>query len=159
MRKGLGFLGTVLSPLTLFSNVTLMHSEIALDPASQASATNLKRRMVGQAPYVINAGLSYVSGSGSTSATVLFNRIGDRIDAAGDSPLPDVVEQARNVLDFSLRFPLVGGRVRPARCQEPPRRAVSDRPGDGDARVLPRRAHRADGHRLAPVNVSGVTSS
>src|SRR5687767_15818963 len=47
-------------------------------------------RSVGQAPYVLNAGLSYTSLGGASSATLLFNRIGDRIDAAGDSPLPDV---------------------------------------------------------------------
>ena len=39
---------------------------------------------------------------------VLFNRVGDRIEAAGDLPLPDVVQPPRNVLDFSLRFPIVG---------------------------------------------------
>jgi hypothetical protein len=59
--------------------------------------------MVGQAPYVLNAGLGYVSLSGNTSATLLFNRVGDRIEAAGDLPLPDVVQQTRNVMDFSLR--------------------------------------------------------
>jgi hypothetical protein len=62
--------------------------------------------MVGQAPYVVNAGMTYATTSGGSSATLLFNRVGDRIDAAGDSPLPDVVELARNVLDFSLRFGL-----------------------------------------------------
>ena len=34
--------------------------------------------------------------------------MGDRIEAAGDLPLPDVVQQARSVLDFSLRFPVIG---------------------------------------------------
>jgi hypothetical protein len=63
--------------------------------------------MVGQAPYVINAGLTYASDGGSTSATLLFNRTGERIDAAGDLPLPDVVQVPRNVLDLSLRFPLL----------------------------------------------------
>jgi outer membrane cobalamin receptor len=62
--------------------------------------------MVGQAPYVVNAGLTYTPRSGSTSATILFNRIGERIDAAGDQPLPDVVIQPRSVIDFSLRFPI-----------------------------------------------------
>ena len=32
----------------------------------------------------------------------------ERIDAAGDLPLPDVVDKARNVVDLSLRFPIVG---------------------------------------------------
>ena len=69
---------------------------------------SVKRRMVGQAPYVVNLGTSYISSSGKTSATLLFNRVGARIQAAGDLPLPDVVQKARDVLDFSLRFPLLG---------------------------------------------------
>src|SRR5687768_4372148 len=106
-RKSLAFIGALFEPITLFSNLTLMHSEIDLG-ANQSAATNPRRRMVGQAPYVLNLGLAYTSASGSTSATVLFNRVGDRIEAAGDVPLPDVVQQTRNVLDFSLRFPVLG---------------------------------------------------
>ena len=106
-RKSLAFAAAWLEPFSVFSNLTLMHSEIDLG-ANQAAATNPKRRMVGQAPYVLNVGLAYASASGNTSATVLFNRVGDRIEAAGDLPLPDVVQQTRNVLDFSLRFPVLG---------------------------------------------------
>ena len=80
-----------------------MESQIHLFDSTQASATNLNRRMVGQAPYVINTGLTYASRSGASTATLLFNRVGERIDAAGGTPLPDVIEQSRNVLDFSLR--------------------------------------------------------
>jgi outer membrane receptor protein involved in Fe transport len=105
-RKNLSFLGRRGDPYTVFANVTLMESRIALGTETKASATNLTRRMVGQAPYVINAGVSYVSRSGALSATLLYNRVGERIDAAGDSPLPDVVEQARDVLDASFRIPV-----------------------------------------------------
>jgi len=105
LRKGLGFLASSLQQIVAFTNVTLMESQIHLGE-TEASATNKNRRMVGQAPYVINAGATYTTRSGSTSATLLFNRIGERIDAAGDQPLPDVVVQPRSVLDFSLRFPL-----------------------------------------------------
>jgi outer membrane receptor protein involved in Fe transport len=103
LRKGLGALASALEPLTVFSNATVMKSQIHLFDTTTAAATNLNRRMVGQAPYVLNAGLTYLSGSGASSATVLFNRVGERIYAAGASPLPDVVERPRNVLDFSLR--------------------------------------------------------
>ncbi len=106
-RKDLGFVAEAFAPFTVFSNVTAMQSTIHLFKDTQASATNLSRRMVGQAPYVVNAGLSYTSRSGASSATLLFNRVGDRIQAAGDSPLPDVVEKARNVGDFSLRLALL----------------------------------------------------
>lgn len=106
-RKGLAFMGELFEPLSIFSNLTLMRSEIDLG-ANQSAATNPKRRMVGQAPYVMNLGIAYASPSGGTSATVLFNRVGDRLEAAGDLPLPDVVQRPRNVVDFSLRFPVAG---------------------------------------------------
>lgn len=107
-RKNLGFFHPGLERLELFSNVTVMKSTIELDPNTQASATNLSRRMVGQAPYVVNAGLTYLARGNGTSATLLFNRVGPRIDAAGDAPLPDVIEQPRNGLDLSIRLPVAG---------------------------------------------------
>ncbi|MFA6166268.1 MAG: TonB-dependent receptor [Gemmatimonadaceae bacterium] len=105
-RKSLGSFAGFLRGFAIFANLTLMQSEISLAKDTQASATNLKRAMVGQAPYVLNTGLTWASTQGASSATLLFNRVGDRIDAAGDSPLPDVIERARNVLDLSVRMPL-----------------------------------------------------
>jgi outer membrane receptor protein involved in Fe transport len=107
-RKDLSFLGSALRPFTLFSNVTLMNSKITLDDSSRAAATNPTRSMVGQAPYVLNLGLTGSTESGAASATLLYNRVGERIDAAGDTPLPDVKELPRNVLDLALRFPIIG---------------------------------------------------
>jgi len=112
LRKQMGFVSDRLSGVTLFTNATIMQSEIDLG-ANQAAATNKTRRMVGQAPYVVNAGATYATRTGATSATLLFNRVGERIDAAGDLPLPDVVVQSRNQVDFSVRFPIfstVAGR-------------------------------------------------
>ena len=126
VRKGLGFLTPALDPITAFSNVTLMRSEIRLGD-QQFAATNADRRMVGQAPYVVNAGLTYTSSSGGTSATVLLNRTGERIDAAGDQPLPDIVLQPRNLLDLSFRFPVfgaVGGRLDARNILDAPYEAV-----------------------------------
>lgn len=107
-RKSLAFLSRALDAVQLFSNLTVMQSRIQLPTNTQASATNLKRRMVGQAPYVLNGGVTWVSTSGRASATVLFNKVGDRIDAAGDAPLPDVIEHSRSVMDLSLRLPVSG---------------------------------------------------
>lgn len=107
-RKSLGTFAGVLEGFAIFANLTLMQSEISLGEDTQASATNLKRAMVGQAPFVLNSGITWVSRMGNASATLLFNRVGDRIDAAGDAPLPDVIERARSVVDFSLRMPVHG---------------------------------------------------
>ena len=99
--------------MTLFSNATLMQSKITLREGL-ASVTNENRAMVGQAPYTVNAGVTWNTTSGATSATLLFNTVGARIIDAGERPLPDVKELARNVVDFSLKFPVAGrfsGRV------------------------------------------------
>lgn len=103
VRKDLRALGSVFEPLSFFTNVTVMKSQIHLFADTRASATNLSRAMVGQAPYVVNTGLTYTSTRGGSTATLLFNRVGERITAAGGSPLPDVIEQPRNVLDLSIR--------------------------------------------------------
>jgi outer membrane receptor for ferrienterochelin and colicin len=108
MRKNLGFVGAFLTPLTLFTNLTLMESDIRLG-ASRGASTEPNRRMVGQAPYVLNSGLTYLSSGGRMSATVLYNRVGPRIREAGVQPLPSSIDEARDVVDFSLRLPLRGG--------------------------------------------------
>lgn len=107
-RKNLRFVVPTLDRFQGFVNATLMQSRITLSPDTRASATNLERRMVGQAPYVVNAGLTYLPAGNSASATLLYNRVGDRITAAGDKPLPDVIERARNSLDLSIRLPVAG---------------------------------------------------
>ena len=113
LRKQLGFLGSWGDAFTGFSNVTVMDSKVSLDPTA-LTVTDAQRRLVGQAPYVVNAGLTYSNLSGSTNATILYNVVGERITAAGVTPLPNIVEKPRHLLDLSLRFPVWGslsGRV------------------------------------------------
>ena len=110
LRKGLGFLGEGLEPFGLFSNVTLMKSRINISNSTLSALTNDKRPMVGQAPYVVNAGLAYTSPSGGTSATVLYNVVGKRISTAAVQPIKvDTYEQPRQQLDLSLRFAIRDG--------------------------------------------------
>jgi hypothetical protein len=105
-RKHLGVLGTWADGLVAFSNVTLMQSRIELGRQAGVSVTNQNRPMVGQAPYVVNGGLTYSTPSDRASATLLYNRVGRRIFAAGPIPLPDLYEEPRDVLDASLRLGL-----------------------------------------------------
>jgi outer membrane receptor protein involved in Fe transport/uncharacterized membrane protein len=104
MRKGLGFLAGALEPLSVFTNATVMSSEIRVGNQGIVSNTNNDRPMVGQSPYVVNSGLTY--SRGETSATLLYNRVGRRITSAGVAPLADNYEQPRDMVDLSLRFPL-----------------------------------------------------
>lgn len=105
VRKRLGTFASVLEPWSVFTNATLMRSriEIGTDISSQ---THPQRAMVGQAPWVVNAGATFAPGEGRSSATLLYNVVGRRIASAGSLPLPDVYEQPRHVLDLSLRLGL-----------------------------------------------------
>ncbi len=107
-RKSLRFIDAALHNFSGHLNTTLIRSRIRIG-GGVASKLNDERAMVGQAPYVINGGLTYTSPSGTFSATALYNVVGRRIVNAAESPLPDVYERARNVVDLAVRFPLLSG--------------------------------------------------
>ena len=107
LRKNLGSISEKLLPWSFFANATLMDSKVTID--AQGLAINSERAMVGQAPYVVNGGLSYLSTSGKWSGTLLYNVVGRRIVSAAENPLPNVYEEERHAIDFSLRFPVTGG--------------------------------------------------
>jgi outer membrane receptor protein involved in Fe transport len=110
VRKGLGFLAETLESTSIFANTTFMSSEIEINQSLTGQAQTADNRpMVGQSPYVVNAGLSYLNQDRGISATALYNVSGSRITSAAELPLPNVYEQPRHALDVSLRFPLVAG--------------------------------------------------
>ncbi len=104
-RKNLGSFAAALSPVTVFGNATFMRSEIRLGDGQSAN-TNPNRPMMGQAPYVLNAGATWSSTGGQTSATLQYGVVGKRIVAAGVLPYPDLYEMPRNMVDLSLRLPV-----------------------------------------------------
>ncbi len=104
-RKGLGGIAPALEPLAVFSNVTLMRSDIEVG-GDASSNTNANRPMMGQAPWVVNAGATYTGNSNGMSATLLYSAVGERIYSAGTIPFPDVYEQPRHLVDLSLRMPI-----------------------------------------------------
>jgi hypothetical protein len=104
VRKRLDHLG--LAPLTVFANATLMKSKIKVDTTDGSSLTNENRAMVGQSPYVVNAGVEWQAPKG-ISVTALYNVVGRRIYEAGINPLPDAYEEARHLVDVSVRVPLL----------------------------------------------------
>ncbi len=104
-RKGLGGISEKLEPIAVFSNVTLMQSDIVVGEGASAN-TNANRPMMGQAPWVVNAGATYTASTSGLSATLLYSAVGERIFSAGTVPFPDVYEQPRHMVDMSLRVPL-----------------------------------------------------
>jgi outer membrane receptor protein involved in Fe transport len=104
-RRELGFVAPWLERTTFFANATVMKSRIDIG-TDVSSQTNARRPMVGQSPYVVNAGLTYAGEGRGMSATLLYNVSGRRIVSAAEKPLPDSYEQPRSVVDFALRVPL-----------------------------------------------------
>lgn len=108
-RKSLGMLGHALNGMSGFTNVTLMKSTITPGNTDISALTSADRPMVGQAPYVVNAGLSWANTSGAASATALYNIVGRAITATGTKPTPDTYREPRNSLDLSFQLPLKTG--------------------------------------------------
>lgn len=105
-RIGLSGIADALEPVTVFSNLTLMNSKVHLGNDPGVAQEN--RPMVGQAPSVVNAGLTFAPLGKGFSTTVLYNRVGRRIVSASQRPLPVTYEEARSVLDMAMRVPLFG---------------------------------------------------
>lgn len=104
IKKRLSFLGKQewLEDLFIFANAALIKSNVNVDGLDIAVADK-DRPMQGQSPYVINAGLTY-AGAGNTSASLLVNRVGQRIEAVGNDPvgIPDIYENGRTMIDIQL---------------------------------------------------------
>jgi outer membrane receptor for ferrienterochelin and colicin len=104
LRKSLAVLGGWGESFSVTTNATVVRSEV------RTVGEDADRAMVGQSPYVVNAGLAYATADGGTAASVLYNVFGRRITSAGAGAFPDVYEQPRHVLDLSLRRRM-GGRL------------------------------------------------
>jgi outer membrane receptor protein involved in Fe transport len=61
--------------------------------------TNQTRALQGQAPFVVNAGIEYDNPE-VVNARILYNTIGNRINAVGLNGLPDIFDERRDQLDL-----------------------------------------------------------
>ena len=100
LRKNLGFISDapMLQNLALNVNAALMQSSVQFGEDSNPFDTD--RPLQGQSPWLLNAGLQYVTEDGAFSFSGLVNRIGHRIAAVGFQGYPDIYENGRTMLDF-----------------------------------------------------------
>lgn len=118
LRTTLAPLASSLSSLTFNGNATIVQSEVTMGDVidvylpgtgpTELSVVPKERALQGQSPYVVNLGLTW-SPVGGASASVLFNRFGERIDAVGGQATPDIFEAARSQLDVTVEWPVRGG--------------------------------------------------
>ncbi|MFM7671350.1 MAG: TonB-dependent receptor domain-containing protein [Bacteroidota bacterium] len=98
-RKKLDF-SDALKNFTFQANGSLIKSQV------KDAKLGIDRTLQGQSPYMINLGLLYDLEKSGLTATLLYNRIGERIYLVGDisagSGSPDILEAPRHLLDLQL---------------------------------------------------------
>ncbi|WP_379089159.1 TonB-dependent receptor domain-containing protein [Pedobacter sp. UC225_65] len=109
-RKKLTFIGNagVFKNTTAYLNLSLIKSEVK-NPEDQKYIDKV-RPMVGQSPYVINAGLQHSALENKLNFNLLYNRIGRSIIQASGINFPSTWEAPRNVIDFQAGYKVMKTR-------------------------------------------------
>ncbi|OOQ60744.1 TonB-dependent receptor [Mucilaginibacter pedocola] len=104
-RKALDFVNDskFMKNTTAYANVSINKSKVT-NPDDGITRLEKTRQLVGQSPYVINAGLTHSELDNKLSVNVLFNRLGKRIFLAGGARFSSVYEMPRNVLDAQVAY-------------------------------------------------------
>ncbi|RJR26561.1 MAG: TonB-dependent receptor [Candidatus Latescibacterota bacterium] len=107
VRKSLGFLLRPLERVSIAGNYTRVHSSIMYvdartNEAGEQIRTDAERIMQGQAPWTANASILFAEPSWGTSVNVLYNKVGRRLDAVGDTRDEDVYEEPRGLVDVAV---------------------------------------------------------
>lgn len=102
VRRSIGSLwGTEnLRNVGLLVNGTLVQSTVTLGP--QAVGQLNERPMMGQSPYVVNAGIYYADTATGIQCNVVYNTFGKRLYAVGSYGTPDIYEMPAGSLDATL---------------------------------------------------------
>lgn len=86
----------VIRNLGIVSNAALIHSRVELD------SMNSSRPMMGQSPWIVNAGIFYQNDSSGFQVNASYNIIGPRVVIVGVPGIPEVYEMPRHQLDLSV---------------------------------------------------------
>ena len=89
-----------LDNLTIFANVAVIQSNVIVN--NENKAIDQDRRLQGQSPYVLNAGIQYQNFEKEFSVSLNCNSVGDRISIVGNVNEPDLWEKGRTVFDLQL---------------------------------------------------------
>ncbi|RJE75731.1 TonB-dependent receptor [Reichenbachiella sp. MSK19-1] len=110
-RKNLGFAGSFMENFSLNGNLTLVKSQIEMTETEYNSRVNQARDgqtientrpMSGQAPYIVNGGISYNNSLLGIDAGMFYNVRGATLTIVGGGIFPDIYEQSFHSLNFNL---------------------------------------------------------
>ena len=104
LRKNLNFLGgnDLLSNFSLFANLTYIFSQVRFSDEAAGKVVSADRPVQGQSPYLINGGIQYSSKESGWNGNILYNRVGNRLALVGNSEIPDIYENPRDVVDIQI---------------------------------------------------------
>lgn len=121
-----------LSKVGVMFNAAYVFTEVVLGEGAAGQAQ--QRPLMGQSPYIVNAGLYYADTERKLQYNILYNVIGPRLFAVGTYGTPDLYELPRNVIDITLskgfgeRFEV---KVGAQDILNQPTRLIQDSDGDG----------------------------
>jgi len=99
-RTSLRHLSNVLSNFALTGNYTRVNSKVTT--LTGIGLEKKDRPLQGQSPYMVNLSLLFSMPEHGFSASVLFNKFGERISEASTLASEDIREMPRNVVDLTL---------------------------------------------------------
>jgi TonB-dependent receptor len=99
LRHDLEPLWAALHDFSVNANYAWIKSDVTLDPAQLAAATNLKRPLQGQSDQSANLALQYLRPSSGTMVRFLGSYIGKRLTDVGAFGLPDIYESPYGTFD------------------------------------------------------------
>jgi outer membrane receptor protein involved in Fe transport len=104
IRKNLQFISTSagFKNTTVYTNFSLIKSKVENPVISNQVET--ERPLIGQSPYVINAGIQHTAFKNLLNVNLLYNRSGRRIYKAGGQQFPSVYEAPRDVVDLQIGY-------------------------------------------------------
>ncbi|MEO8591610.1 MAG: carboxypeptidase-like regulatory domain-containing protein [Flavobacteriales bacterium] len=89
-----------LSHVGVMFNAAYIVTEVQL--GDRAAGQAQQRPLMGQSPYIVNAGLYYQDTERKLQYNILYNVIGPRLFAVGTYGTPDIYELPRNVVDIAV---------------------------------------------------------
>lgn len=111
VTKSLEMIAPALSRFSFSGNVTLIESSIQMTEAEFRARKGAEkdgetientREMAGQAPYILNAGITYSDAEKALSGGLFYNVKGRTLEVVGGQSVPDVFTEEFHSLNFTL---------------------------------------------------------
>jgi TonB-dependent receptor len=91
-----------LDDFTIVFNASFIKSNIKLAENASTLGVNTNRPMMGQSPYIFNAGIYYQNDSVNLQISLLHNVVGPKVVIVGIPGIPEVYEMPRNIIDLTI---------------------------------------------------------